>query len=237
MAYTTPSYTVLHYSTNFVDITSDIEAAKKMAINEFLATYLQFNEEELAEVNIVDTATAKTDDEIIYATFSDHDTVRDIYSRAAEIRNDDLQTRIFVPPQFWPRYQHISQYCANLREDNKDIKTLIRFGNEDIEVLIKDRSKEDHYSVLTLEEIEKNGTIPKFKHEVIWKKMTEKPQRKELKPVTGKLIPPSLQRTSISRTSSSSGSDVHPSKRQKKNNVEEMDTSKNNTDKEEDEAL
>ena len=227
---------ILKQSVNyFVEITSDIEEAKKMAINEFLSTYLQFSEEELAEVNIVDTATAKTDEEIIYVTFGDHDTVRDIYGRAAEIRNNDIQTRIFVPPQFWPRYQHIAQYCAKLREDNKDLKTLIRFGDDDIEVMIKDRSKEDHYSVLSLEEIEKNGLIPKFKHEIVWRKRTEKSHRRELTPVSGKIIPPSLQRTTMSRTSSSSGSDLQPSKRQKKDNDQLSDT--DIADKESDENL
>ena len=215
---------ILKQSVNyFADITSDIEEAKKMAINEFLSTYLQFTEEDLSEVNIVNTATAKSDEEIIYVTFSDHDTVRDIYGRAAEIRNNDIQTRIFVPPQFWPRYQHIAQHCANLRDENKDLKTLIRFGDDDIEVLTKDRSKEDHYSVLTLEEIEKKGAIPKFKHEVVWRKRSERPYRRELKPVSGKITPPSLQRTTISRTSSS-GSDLHPSKRQKKNTDQVSDT-------------
>ena len=162
---------ILKQSVNyFLDITSDIEEAKKMAINEFLMTYLQFTEEDLAEISIVDTATAKSDEEVIYVTFRDHDTVRDIYGRAAEIRNNDIQTRIFVPPQFWPRYQHISKYCADLRDSNKDLKTLIRFGDEDIEVMIKDRSTEDHYSVLSLEEIGKHGVIPKFKHEITWRK-------------------------------------------------------------------
>ena len=207
-----------------------------MAVNEFLNTYLQFNEEDLAEINIVDTATAKTDEEIIYVTFSDHDTIKDIYRRAAEIRNDHIQTRIFVLPQFWPRYQHIAQHCANLRDENKDIKTLIRFGNDDIEVMVKDRSNDDHYSTLSLEEIEKKGSILKFKHEVVWKKRSEKPQRNELKPAKGKITPPSIQRTTLSRTSSS-GSDLHPPKRQKKNDTEVLETSNNITDIETEEIL
>ena len=224
---------ILKQSVNyFHDITSDIEEAKKMAINEFMITYLQFTEEEVQETNIVDTATSKSDDEIIYVTFSDHDTIRDIYGRAAEIRNNSIQTRVFVPPQFWPRYQHISHYCAKLREDNKDLKTIIRFGNDDVEVMIRDRSKDEQFKVLSLDEIEESGTIPKFKHEVIWRKRSERPLKKNLRTVSGTIVPPSLQRSPISR-SSSSGSVLHPSKRQKK----DQDSSKIIFDSEMDEVL
>ena len=101
----------------FHDITSDLEEARRMAVNEYMMTYLQFSEEELENITIVDTMTAKTDEEIIYVTFKEHSTIRDIYSRVAEIRNDQIQTRIFVPPQFWDRYQCINQYCAEQRSN------------------------------------------------------------------------------------------------------------------------
>ena len=199
----------------FLDITSDLEEARKMAVNEFLMTYLQFTESELDNIMIVETMTAKTDEEIIYVTFRDHSTIRDIYGRTAEIRNDEIQTRIFVPPQFWDRYQVINQYCAEQRMKNKDLKTQIRFGDTDIEVMLKDRSKDEGYSVLDLKVIEVNGSIPKFNHEVQWRKRIERLPRNSLKTVSGKLIPPSIQRSGSS--SSGSGSEVQPPKRQRKN--------------------
>ena len=216
---------ILRQSVNyFTNITSDPEEARKMAVNEYLTTYLQYTEDELEYINIVDTMNAKSDDEVIYVTFREHSTIKDIYSRAAEIRNDDISTRIFVPPQFWQRYQYLSQHCAEMRSRNKDLKTQLRFGDEDLEILVKDRAKDDGYSQLSLKDLETNESIPKFNHEIPWKKRIERGTRNSLKSVSGKLIPPSVQRTSVSR-SSSSGSDFQPTKRHRKNNEENMDTS------------
>ena len=197
----------------FHNITSDYEEAKRMAVNEFLMTYLQISEEDLKYFDIVETTIAKNDEELLYVTFRDHDSIKDIYSRAAELKNDDLMTRIFVPPQFWDRYRHINQYCAQMRADNRDIKNQIRFGDEDIEVLVKNRMEDDRYSILPLDTIEKDGSIPKFNHSIVWKKRKDKPSRPPLKPVKGKIIPPSMQPASARRHSSTSSENVNPKKR------------------------
>ena len=183
-------------------------------------TYLQFSEDELENITIVDTMTAKTDEEIIYVTFKEHSTIRDIYSRVAEIRNDQIQTRIFVPPQFWDRYQRINQYCAEQRSTNKDLKTQIRFGDTDLEVMMKDRSKDEGYSMVDLKVIETNGPIPKFNHDVQWRKRIERLPRSSLMSVSGKLTPPSIRRSG----SNSSGSEVNPTKRQRKDKEDRMET-------------
>ena len=201
----------------FFDITSDYEEAKKMAVNEFFMTYLQINEEEIKDYDIIETSTAKNDNELIYVTFREHDSIRDIYSRAAELRNDDIMTRIFIPPQFWDRYCHLNQYCVKMRANNKDIKNQIRFGDDDIEVLVKNRALDERYSILPLETIEKDGLIPKFDHSISWRKRKDKPARQPLKPVKGKVIPPSLLPAGIRRQSSSSSEPSNPTKRRKQN--------------------
>ena len=55
----------------FHNIVGDLEDAKKMAIDEFLSEYLQLNEEERKDFDIIDTMFAKNEDDLIYATFRD----------------------------------------------------------------------------------------------------------------------------------------------------------------------
>ena len=67
-----------------------------------------------------------------------------------------------------------SQYCAELRDTDKDLKTKIQFNDKDLEVLTKRRRSEEQFSILALEEIEKSGPIPKFNHAIEWKQRTER---------------------------------------------------------------
>ena len=202
----------------FYDITSDYEEAKVMAANEFLCEYLQLTEEDIKDFEIVETMLAKNEDDLLYITFNDHESIREIYRRTADLRNDEIMTRIFVPPQFWDRYRSISLHCTKLRESNKDIKTQIRFGDNDIEVVIKDRATKDHYSPLPLAEIEKVTTVPRFNHDIVWRKRTDRAPRNATKVVTTKVVPPSIQNQLPSRHSSSSSNENHnPTKRMRKN--------------------
>ena len=84
----------------FHDITSDFEEAKVMAVNEFLCEYLQLTEEDIKDFNIVETMLAKNEDDLVYVTLSDHESIREIYRRTADLKNDEIMTRIFVPPNF-----------------------------------------------------------------------------------------------------------------------------------------
>ena len=99
----------------FHNITADFEEAKKMAGDEFLCEYLQMDEEERKYCVIVETVIAKNDDDLMYVTFQDFDTLKEIKSRVAQIKNDKIQTRNFIPPQFWARYKFLSNHCAELR--------------------------------------------------------------------------------------------------------------------------
>ena len=94
-------------------------------------------------------------------------------------------------------FSYLSKLCAYLRRENKDKKTIVRFSGKDLEVLVKDRRIEDNYRLLPLEEIEKLGPIPKFDHTIVWKKRMDKPPRRQLIPVTGKIITPSIRQTDL----------------------------------------
>ena len=195
----------------FMDITADHVTAKEMAVREFMSEYLEFSEGEMMEHDIIETLISSRNDDIVYVTFAEHATIREIHARAADIKNDDINLRNYVPPQFWARYSFLSSYCKSLRDNNSDTKTMMRFTNTDIEVLTKDRTKQEGYKVLELQEIEaESGVIPKFQHQIKWNRRSDVPHRKKVTPVKGKVCPPSLR-----RRSSSPSAVTNPPKRQK----------------------
>ena len=198
----------------FFEATADWDLAKKLAVNEYLEEYLQFNVEEIKDFDVVETLIAKSDDSILYVTFTEIESIKEIHKRAAELKNEEIMIRNFIPPQFWERYRFISQYCSELRQDNSNLKTKIQFSDYDIEVYTKLRGTEDQYKILPLAEIEEHGPIPKFNFSIEWRKRSDRPPRNPPKPVVGKVCPPSMRQNTLSRQRSSSTSMSSP-KRQK----------------------
>ena len=143
----------------FFDATADWELAKKLAINEYLEEYLQFNTDDINDFEVIETMISKSDDEILYATLF---AIKEIHRRVAELRNDEIMIRNYIPPQFWERYRFLSQYCADLRANDPNLKTNIQFNDKDIEVLTKKRRSDDTFKVLELKEIEEKGPDPKI---------------------------------------------------------------------------
>ena len=212
----------------FYDITADLELAKILAAREYLSEYLQYTEDEIKEIDIVETMTSSKEDDLLYITFADHDAIRDIHRRVAAVRNKDIVIRNFIPPQFWDRYVHLSDFCRELRSNNNNTKTLIRFNDNDLEVVTKDKKTDDNYQILPLNDIEKQGKIPKFNHSLVWKKRVDKPPRSKVEPVTTKVRPPSLRQNELLRhRSTDSNSAAAPAKKPRTENepeVEEMVT-------------
>ena len=211
----------------FHDATADYALAKVMAVNEFLGEYLQFTEDDIRDFEVIDTMLAKNEEEVMHVTFADHEAVKEIHRRVAELKNDDITARRYIPPQFWKRFSHLNKFCQKLREEDDELKTIIRFNEKDLEVLTKNRRTEDQYTCLPLSEIEKQGPIPKFDHTIVWKKRVDRQPRNPVKPVKGKICPPSIRQTESQRNRSKSPSQLDlPTKRQKQTvggEVEEED--------------
>ena len=201
----------------FHNIVSDYEEAKKMAVDEFLSEYMQLNKDERKEFEVIKTSIAKNDDDLLYVTFSDFESVRTIRTRVAIIQNEDIKVRNYIPPQFWQRYRFLSSYCNDERSKDKNIKTMIRFNDHDLEVLFKDKSKEDHYNLVALKEIEEEvGKIPKFDHTVSWRRRQDRPPLNPPRCTTETICPPSLKgSTKHTSTSSSSSGQSIQNKRKK----------------------
>ena len=119
----------------------DSEKARREAVMIYLRDYLQFNDDKLKEVEVKDTETSAKGDNTIYVAFGSIDTIKELHRRAAEIRNPDIMLRNYVPPQFSTKYMHLSKACTEYRQKNPDMKTQIRFGSKDIEILLKKRDQ------------------------------------------------------------------------------------------------
>ena len=198
----------------FYEVTADWEHAKKLAVNEYLEAYLQFNTDDINDFEVLETMTSKSDDEVLYVTFAEIDAIKEIHRRVAEVRNKDIMIRNYIPPQFWERYRWLSQYCSDLRGRDPDLKTRIQFNEKDLEVLTKRRRAEDTFKVMSMKVIEEKGEIPRFDHSITWKRRSDRPPRNPTKTVEGKVCPPSLRQGSLQRQRSSSNSVSSP-KRQK----------------------
>ena len=57
----------------------------------------------------------------------------------AMIRNPKLGTRNYIPPQFFRKYMFLSNECSDYRSRNKNMKTQMRFSDEDIVILVKSK--------------------------------------------------------------------------------------------------
>ena len=185
-------------------------------------------EDERKDFDIVDTMFAKNEEDLIYVTFRDYDSVREIRRRVAIIKNDEVKVRIYIPPQYWNRYRFLSNFCSDKRASNNNLKTMIRFTDVDMEVLFKDRNTDDQYIVVALKDIEEEvGKIPKFDHSVSWKLRVDRPNKSTPKATSEAVCPPSLggarrNKQTISSSSSSSGQS-QPSKRFKSAQNEDHD--------------
>ena len=109
----------------------DVEVAKKLAVTEYLRHFLDFDENELADMKIVDTKCA-VNDKVIYFAVEDQEYVKEIHRRRAASQNEDLMVRDYIPPQFWERYTTLAKVAAENRSNDTQLKTQIRWGPKDV---------------------------------------------------------------------------------------------------------
>ena len=64
----------------------------------------------------------KSEDDIIYVTFKDFESVKEIHRRVAKVKNDEIKVMYFIPPQFWDRYCFLSKHSANLRAEKRKLR-------------------------------------------------------------------------------------------------------------------
>ena len=153
------------------------EAKKKTAV-EFLQHYLKYDNDKISEIKIMETQISGKGDDTLYLSLNDISQVREIHIRMAEVKNDDVQIRNFILPQFHSRYMALNVACSEYRGLYKDKKTQLRFGQHDIEIWVKSRGAEEPFAKVKIAEIMNEKEIPGFDFEKQWKAKIDSPQSK-----------------------------------------------------------
>ena len=156
------------------------EAAKKLAVKDFLADNLGYNKEELDSMEIAETRSTRTEGEILNVAFASNDDVREIHIRKAESQNDEITVRNYIPPNFFERYKALNKICNEKRLDNKNLKTQLRFGKKDIEVFTKIRGESTGFKLVKLNEFTAIDDLPGYDHSIKWKITPDRPPRRKV---------------------------------------------------------
>ena len=111
----------------------------------------------------------------------------------AECQDHDLYAVDFIPPQYYDRYIALSRFAKDIRLKDKKVKTQIRFGQKDVELLTKTRGSDERYEIVPMEEIKSTNPLPKFEHSKKWSRREDRPPRRRVSPNRGRLEVPSLR--------------------------------------------
>ena len=156
----------------------DYKAAKIKAVQEFLQNALRFNDEEIEDIKITEAVVSAKRDGIVYAAFEDKSDIHEVRLRIAECKNDAIIVRNFIPPQVFERYMFVNKLCQVLRNKNERIRTQIRFGVRDVEVMVKEKGSKEPYRLKPLEELTDLRDIPGFDHTKRWVQRVDRPPRR-----------------------------------------------------------
>ena len=154
------------------------EESKALLVRDFLMNNLDFDEIEMEELRIMETRLSNKGDGIINVAFETQEQTKQIHIRRAEIGNEDIVVRNYIPPTFYQRYMEISNICKEKRNDDAELKTQLRFGRKDVEVFVKHRGENMPFRKIDLKEFT-DKEIPQFDHKIKWKRYIDRqPMRK-----------------------------------------------------------
>ena len=163
----------------FEEREKDKTLALKNAVTEYLRYFLDFNDEEIAELEILDVRRTGKDD-VTYVVFKDTETIREIYYRKAISENRDLVVRDYIPPNYYARYAAVAKQAAEKRAKDKTLKTQLRWGEDDIEIFIKHRDNEEQFKKTNLKEFMEKEELPEFDMDIKWERRDMKHRRRKL---------------------------------------------------------
>ena len=81
-------------------------------------------------------------DDIINVAMATEDKIRELYTRKAELKNEDIVLRSYIPPNFHRRFMYLNSVCADRRSEDPTLKTQLRFGEKDVEIYVKTKGEE-----------------------------------------------------------------------------------------------
>ena len=197
----------------------DYTKAKIHAVKAHLYKHYRYNNEELKDLNILETE-RNSKDNIIYIALSDERDVKDIYARKAEVRSENTIVKSYIPPQYYDRFAALNRVCAQKREEDPTLKTQIRFGERDLIILLKKKGSNDPYRMENLQSFMEDEELPPINMNLKWKFNEDRPQRRRVATPSRSRSrspdPASRQNTATTRQMSASSSEgVTETKRRK----------------------
>ena len=158
--------------------TKNPEDARKNAVREFLQYYLDYDNEEIRELEILETKTAAKDD-IIYCALGKIEDVKELHYRRAASEDESIITRDYIPPQMYARYMAIAKVATLKRSEDKTLKTQLRWGERDIEIFVKTKGMDEPLRKMNLKDFMGENVIPELDNSIKWKaQQNGKPRRK-----------------------------------------------------------
>ena len=88
-------------------------------------------------LQIQETRLSKRGEDIINVAFASEDEVKDLFMRKAEMKDESVTLRNYIPPNFHERVMYLNAVCAEKRSNEPNLKTQLRFGRRDVEVFYK----------------------------------------------------------------------------------------------------
>ena len=169
----------------------DATEARVKAVQEYLKYYLNFDDEELELLKILDSKQAAKDN-VIYVALENEEHAREIHIRRAASGNEDLIVRDYIPPSFHSRYMAIARKAAQKRSVDKTLKTQLRWGLKDVEVFVKTRGENEQFRRISLKDFMEDDELPEYDSTLRWNQRRD--QRLKNRPIFGEACPvlPSL---------------------------------------------
>ena len=157
----------------------DYTKAKIHAVKAHLYKHYRYNNEELKDLNILETK-RNSKDNIIYIALADERDVKDIYARKAEVRSENTTVKSYIPPQYYDRFAALNRVCAQKREQDPTLKTQVRFGERDLIILLKKKGSNDPYRMENLQTFMEDEELPPINMNLKWKFNEDRPLRRRV---------------------------------------------------------
>ena len=159
----------------------DFETSKIKIVKDILAEELDYDPEELEELDIVETKLSTKGDGMIYVALPNKDQLREIHVRKAELQNDHIIIRNYIPPSFFERFTYLNKISKDKRSEDPSLRTLVRFGRKYLEIFVKTKGEESPFRNIKIEDFTEIKDVPSFDHSIKWRRTVDKPPRRRMR--------------------------------------------------------
>ena len=95
--------------------------------------------------------------------------VKEVHYRKAAAANDDLIVCDYIAPQFYEHYMALGRKAAQMRANDKTLKTQLRWGTCDIDIFTKTKGYQDMLKKVDINTFMGDYLLPDFDMKIKWK--------------------------------------------------------------------